>query len=342
VLRLVWHSIKFFVLSLLLFTSLLSAQAGGRIEGKVLDENGLPVPGAIVSAYAVSNSVRHSLIPEAETDSAGHFVIAHLNWGRYKVVAKKENSAYPNTFFAFYGTGASVETSVTENSPTSDIVIRVGPKAATLTGSVSRAGNSAPINATFKLTRLDSPDNWISTSLPPNYSVLLPASVNVAVEVSAPGYEVWTSASPIRLNPSSTEHLDIVMHPNHDPNLHRSKFLVPDGYIGWLLLEFKVDGAPPVPTENSSSVFKFGSSGELETSSDGPDRGADDEYLYYSTDGSKRTIPRDYATGQGMIWGQFEGTRKGIVSQFGFFVGSEELYKKYQFQATHPGPVARR
>ena len=40
-----------------------------------------------------------------------------------------------------------------------------------------------------------------------------------------------------------------------------------------------------------------------------------------------------------MIWGQYEGTRDGVLAQFGFFVGSEEQYKKFQARKTHPGPV---
>jgi len=133
--------------------------------------------------------------------------------------------------------------------------------------------------------------------------------------------------------------LDIRLEPTHDTNLHPSKFLVPDGYVGWVLLEYNVKDAEPVPMDGVAKVFKFPSSGALNTSSTGPERGADDGYFYYSPDAPLHQIPTDYRNGKAMIWGQHEGTRKGALAQFGFFVGSEEQYKKHQSRATHPGPI---
>jgi hypothetical protein len=41
-----------------------------------------------------------------------------------------------------------------------------------------------------------------------------------------------------------------------------------------------------------------------------------------------------------MIWGEHGGTRNGVMAQFGFFVGTEEQYKKYQTRMTRPGPIS--
>jgi hypothetical protein len=116
---------------------------------------------------------------------------------------------------------------------------------------------------------------------------------------------------------------------------------LPDGYVGWVLLEVNSKNAEPVTTENGVKVFKFPPNGKLYTSSSGPEKGAQDEYFYISREGSTlRMIPMDYKHGNGMIWGQYEGTRNGTLSQFGFFVGTEDQYKKFQVQKTHPGPIS--
>jgi hypothetical protein len=104
-------------------------------------------------------------------------------------------------------------------------------------------------------------------------------------------------------------------------------------------LEHDVKDADPVPLEDEVKMFKFPETGILYTSSPGPQLGAEDEYCYYSRDGSKHPILQDYRGGKGMIWGQYQGSRGGVMTLFGFFVGTEEQYNKYQSQSGHPGPI---
>jgi hypothetical protein len=315
-------------------------QTSGSIRGTVVDERGSVLSGAIVGVYPISGPTQHSIVREAETDAAGRFSLDRLDWGKYNVCARKEDLDYPNTFFTFYGDRAPNEASLTPASPTADVKIRVGPKAAILIGSVTNSGNGAPVNATFKLVRTASPGDWFSTSAPSSYRLLLPPSTDVLLEVTAPGFQTWSPGHPLRLQSGAELRLDVALQPAHDPSLHPSRFLVPEGYVGWILLEYNVKDSEPVSSAGNTQEFKFPPSGLLTTSSPGPQRGADDEYLYYASDGSLRQIPRNYASGKGMVWGQYEGSRKGVTSQFGFFVGTEEQYKKFQSQATHPGPVA--
>src|SRR5262249_32960704 len=122
-------------------------------------------------------------------------------------------------------------------------------------------------------------------------------------------------------------------------NLQSSRFLIPDGYVGWVQLEHNVKDAAPVQIDNGIKVFKFSVSGVLSTSSDGPDRGADDEYFYYREAGAIRDIPTNYKAGQGMIWGAYEGSKAGQMTLLGFFIGTEEQYKKYRARQTRPGPI---
>lgn len=329
----------------LLFALGVSAQDQGTgvIRGIAVDENGAAVQGAMVNADSVAGGglIQHTLIRYVTTDATGHFSIDGLDWGKYDVFAKKEDSAYPNTNFSFYDNGSEPEATITPTLPTADVQIRLGPKAGILTGSVTNADTGAPVNAGFKLIRAASLDNWFSTSQPPNYRVLLPSSTDILLEVSAPGFKTWTLGHPLHLEPAAEMRLDIQLELSHDLGLHPSRFLVPDGYAGWLVLEYGVKDTEPVPTQDDVKVFRFPSNGALSTSSGGPERGAEDQYFYYSPNGSLRPIPQDYRSGGGMIWGQYEGDRDGRPSQFGFFVGTEEQYEKFKIRKTHPGPIPK-
>jgi hypothetical protein len=330
---------------LLLVISFPSARGGvalgeGTIKGFVVDQKGLPVPSAKVNADQLDGRPRGSVIRYVETDSEGHFVIDRLGWGKYKVFARKEDAGYPDTQWSFYSNDTFPIAEISPKTPIAELRIQLGPRAAALTGSVANAETGAPLAAEFRLTRSTHPEDWLSTSISPSYKVLLPPSTDILLEVSAPGFETWTPGHTLHLESGAEMHLDIFLQPSHDSNLHPSKFLVPEGYVGWLLLEYNVKGAEPVSSEAGVNVFKFPSNGRLSTSSSGPERGAEDEYFYYSDDGSTRAIPGDYLNGKGMIWGQHEGTTNGVLAQFGFFVGSEQQYKKFQIRMTHPGPIS--
>jgi hypothetical protein len=331
------------VLVLLFLAATIGAQdtGNGSIRGTVVDEKGAPVPGVKVNADTMDGRMRGTLVRYVDTDSSGHFLVDRLAWGKYRLFTIKKDAGYPNTAFSFYAGHVSPATTVTltPTTPTAEVRIQLGPRAGVVIGSVVSAQDGAPVNASFKLTRIASPNEWFSTSVAPIYRVLLPASTDVLLEVSAPGFKTWTPGHPLRLEAGAEMHLDIQLEPSHDPNLHPSKFLVPEGFAGWLLLEYNVKDVEPVPAEDGVQIFKFPASGALSTSSVGPQEGAEDKYYYYSADGSLHPIPTDYRNGKGMIWGQHEGTRSGVLSQFGFFIGTEEQYKKFQNQFTRPGPI---
>jgi len=324
----------------LLGATLAGAQSKGAIRGIILDEKGVPVADAKVNAAPVDGRLPPKVVRYVLTDSEGRFAIEGLDWGRYGVFAMKEDSAYPDMSASLYSNDVFPTAVLAPENATANVQIHIGPKAGLLIGSLRNASTGAPIPATLRLSRAAAPGKWIATSLPPDFRVLIPSSTDVQVEVWAPGFQAWKYPIPVRLNPSSEIHLEISLEPSHDPDLHPSRFLVPDGYVGWVLLNYNVREAEPVPTDNNIKTFKFPASGALNTSSPGPQRGAEDEYFYYSPDGSTRSIPMNYGNGKGMIWGQHEGTRNGELAQFGFFVGTEEQYKKFQTRMTHPGPVA--
>jgi hypothetical protein len=153
-------------LTVLLFAPNIAAQTGGSIIGTVQDEAGNPVSGAKVRADPMDRPSGGSAVRDVQTDADGHFRIDHLDWGKYKLFAKKEESAYPDTYWSFYSGDALLVATLSPLAPVADIRIPLGPKAGILKGIVRNSITGAPLSAGFKLSRVDDSNRWISTSVP--------------------------------------------------------------------------------------------------------------------------------------------------------------------------------
>ena len=109
---------------------------------------------------------------------------------------------------------------------------------------------------------------------------------------------------------------------------HRSsRFLIPEGFTGWVRIEFEVKGAPTAPIEDGEYVFKIPGDGKLLTSSAEQYGWADDHYYYYS-DQNVRPIADSGPTA--MIWGKINGEAYGASGKRKyeeFFVGSNQQFK---------------
>jgi hypothetical protein len=114
---------------------------------------------------------------------------------------------------------------------------------------------------------------------------------------------------------------------------HPTKFLIPQGYVGWVKIEHG-ESAPPLEMSNGVYIYRIPASGILQTSSSLEDGWAKDEYFYYSEDGSLRALPNTTWGGGGMIWGgniEFQLEANGIrPTRFSetFYVGREDQYHK--------------
>lgn len=115
-----------------------------------------------------------------------------------------------------------------------------------------------------------------------------------------------------------------------DLTLHRrppERFLIPAGYIGWVKIEYRRAGAPPLPFENGRRVLMISPDGTLKTSSDPhPGRG-EDEFFYYA--GDHRThLPNAGVCKGGMIWGLETLVDDRTSTPFTrFYVGTESQYR---------------
>ncbi len=111
---------------------------------------------------------------------------------------------------------------------------------------------------------------------------------------------------------------------------HSSRFLIPEGYVGWVRVEFQVNGAPPLLVEGGEYLFKFPPSGLLRTSSSEEYGWAKDHYLYYSEKGA-RLLPDTGPGGGGLIWGKINGEETGSQGKRKyeeFFVGTEQQFRE--------------
>jgi len=304
----------------------------GVIQGVVLGEGRQPVRGAKVHAE-LTGVPMSTLIRYVETDENGFFLIDQLEFGTYYVAAKNEEEGYGDSGFSFFNDQPVRTAQISAQHRIADVVINLGPKAGVLTGTISNAVTGKPIPAGFWLVQAKDHNKWMSTSAAPNFRVLIPSSREMEVKVSAPGYETWVYPDPtipsqvLRMDPGSEIHLDIQLKPVHDRSLPVSKFLIPEGYVGWLRVEYDVECFPPIPVEDGVRILRFAGANVLETSSPMPEDAAERQYFYCAADGSERNLAADYRNGNGMIWQETLGSRGGKMRMFIFFVGTEEQSK---------------
>jgi len=112
------------------------------------------------------------------------------------------------------------------------------------------------------------------------------------------------------------------------------RFLIPEGYSGWVRVEFEISGAPALTSEGGQTVVKIPPTGRLMTSSPEQYGWARDSYYFYSSPGlssSSAGLRLILDSGpERLIWGKINGEAagsQGIRKYEEFFVGTEQLYK---------------
>jgi len=107
------------------------------------------------------------------------------------------------------------------------------------------------------------------------------------------------------------------------------RFLIPAGYSGWVRIDFRQKGSPPLPTEDGRLLLKLDERGKLKTSSDPlPGHGRDD-FFYYSDSNNRRTpLSNAGVCKGGMIWQTETMVDEPTSVPFErFFVGTEAQYR---------------
>jgi hypothetical protein len=108
------------------------------------------------------------------------------------------------------------------------------------------------------------------------------------------------------------------------------RHLIPEGYVGWVRINYDVYNAPAIPSEEGYNLFKIPPEGLLNTSSSVEEGWAKDEYYYYTKD-SRRLLP--HTVDNEMIWGNSIGSKtipgQKPTTYEEFFVGTKEEFEKY-------------
>jgi len=112
-----------------------------------------------------------------------------------------------------------------------------------------------------------------------------------------------------------------------------TKFLMPDGYVGWIEIRYGKPSAPALPVVNGELICRIPQESLVDTSSLVEGGWAKDEYLYYSPVGSTFALKETGWGSGGMIWGGShewkqvqDRSDRARVDEY-FFVGTEEQYR---------------
>jgi hypothetical protein len=133
-------------------------------------------------------------------------------------------------------------------------------------------------------------------------------------------------------------------------NPRRVTYLIPDGYVGWVEVQYGVPHVPRFPMEGGSQVIRVPARGVVQTSDRMEYTWEKVEYFYVA--GARRRPLRETAEGEGgMVWGghtagPVQSNAPGFVPApwtvaEGFFVGTEAQWKESSFLATEPSKLEK-
>jgi hypothetical protein len=187
-----------------------------------VDEEGRPIKGAKVHLGDRTAIVVIGALRFFETDDEGRFLITHVPWGSYAVLAGKEDDGYPDTMMAFYGNSRVPVVSLSPSSPTKIVTVRLEPKAGIVgISSVVDAATFENIKtAAITLRRDENRDLFITASATMT-RLLTPSGVKTRIEIRAVGYEDWyypgysdpSKSVPVTLRPGEMLTLDVNLLP---------------------------------------------------------------------------------------------------------------------------------
>jgi hypothetical protein len=199
--------------------------AKGLVYGIVTYQDRKPVKGATVYATPLGRPIG-AIIPHADSDETGYYAIRiPRSWfGRFAVTAKKEDEDYPNMSWQFYSDGKFQTVTLSASHPEANVIIRLGPKAGVLLGTVADARSNAPLSPCVEFKRAAAPRNFLSASglVKPTYKLLIPADTDILMQISLDGYRTWyfpgtidkETQQPVRLKPGEKKAVDIRLVPD--------------------------------------------------------------------------------------------------------------------------------
>lgn len=211
----------------------------GVIQGTVTYEDGKPVRGATAYAHPLGRPIL-AIIPHADSDETGHYAlrIPYSWFGKFAVAAKKEDEGYPDMTNQFYSDGKFQTVALSASHPDATVIIRLGPKAGILVGTVADSVTNAALNPCVEFRRAKSSNFLEGTGLVnAKYRVLVPSNADILMKVWYSGHKPWyypgttqtVQSRPLNLKPGETMAIDIRLEP--DPNVPQSGCGMPVGTV---------------------------------------------------------------------------------------------------------------
>jgi hypothetical protein len=156
-----------------------------------MDDLGRPIPGIKVLAQSKRDA---SSIISTQAAVDGRFQLA-VEFGKYSLLAMDEKENYADCRLDLFSCNVQL-VDVTPGSPAISIVVR-GHKAARMHATIRDRSTGSEINgATILLRRGDNYAKAVTGSARSNFSLIVPADVDLVFSVSAYKYRTWTYRAP--------------------------------------------------------------------------------------------------------------------------------------------------
>ena len=171
-----------------------TTQLTGSVEGIVFDENDQPLPSAQVTPD--DGSAKGSAIPWSTTDTQGRFRIRNLHSGDWVLLARKLEDGYMDQTLSFgiLGDQKPPRVRVEGGTLTSGIVLRLGPKAASVHIDLVDVNTGLPIkDLIVHMEQVGFPDRYVRGRQGAPADMLFPSTA-VKLSVTSVGYDTWTAS----------------------------------------------------------------------------------------------------------------------------------------------------
>jgi hypothetical protein len=191
----------------------------GAISGVVVNGRGQPVAGATVSVSPIGRPIV-AILPSVETDDKGTFTLNLFAWGKYAVCAHKESDGYRDICNNIFTKDSAPVVILSAQAAHAGIVVKVGPKAGLVIGTVKDAATGAPLDAVLRFHPSSDNGRFIEQSISPQFDLLMPPDADLELEINAPGYLPWRSSvdnyqngKPFRIKSEEKRTLEIRLWP---------------------------------------------------------------------------------------------------------------------------------
>jgi hypothetical protein len=189
------------------------------IMGRVVDDRGMPVANAMVSAYPPMAELHNG----ARTGADGTFVFHVKPFGKGVITAVKPEDGYPDPASTIYGRAGENEQKINATLAASpiDVKLRFGEPDAIIEWKVLSKADGSPVPLVrFNGAWNDDPHVFVrsGTSETGVLRFVLPKHA-VQISVGAPGFRDWNSAEsrefggPVLLSPGTKDERTILLEP---------------------------------------------------------------------------------------------------------------------------------